>query len=121
MASCFGFDEKLSCRDRVFIAVSLAAMLLLTVPADAHWKGLPFMLGQGGVCRTAKILVPLMLFGTVWGFIRKKFYRTAVFVFLAALFFYAPVGVASAGMFLLLPFALVRNFMPERNRLQNNP
>lgn len=79
----------------------------------AYWKGLPFMLGQGIFLRLTGIAVPLLLLGVIGGFIRKKSYRWAVFVFLSALFFYAPVGMLASGMFLLLPLICGR-FISEQ-------
>ena len=88
-------------------------MLTLTVPVQAYWRGLPFMLGQGIFLHLAGILIPLLLLGIVWRFIRRKLYFEAAFVFLSALFFYAPVYVSAVGMFLLLPWILWRNVSAE--------
>ena len=67
------------------------------------------MLGQGIFLRLAGMAVPLLLFGVILGFIRKNSYRIAVFIFLSAFFFYAPVGFIAVGMFLLLPQILFRH------------
>lgn len=116
MTAVFSCDPgELSRRETCVMNLSLGAMLLLTVPACAHWKGLPFMLGQGVFLRAAGIIVPVLLFCVIWGFLRKKSYRAAVFVFLAAFFFYAPAGVLAAGMFLLLPLVLWRNLPCGKN------
>lgn len=101
--------KTLSRKDLLSVFSALFLMLTLTVPFQAYWRGLPFMLGQGILLRLAGILIPLLLFGIIWGFIRRKLYFEAAFVFLSALFFYAPVYVLAVGMFLLLPWILWRN------------
>ena len=109
MAAAAWDGWKLSRREICAVIFSLGTMLLLTVPACAYWKGLPFMLGQGIFLRSMSAAVPLLLLGVIWGFIRRKSYRTAVFVFLSAFFFYAPTGFLAVGMFLLLPLILFRH------------
>ena len=101
--------KTLSRKDSLSVFSALFLMLTLTVPFQAYWRGLPFMLGQGILLRLAGILIPLLLFGIIWGFIRRKLYFEAAFVFLSALFFYAPVYVSAVGMFLLIPWILWRN------------
>ena len=101
--------KTLSRKDLHLVFFALFLMLTLTVPVQAYWRGLPFMLGQGILLRLAGVLVPLLLLGIVWRFIRRKLYFEAAFVFLSALFFYAPVYVLAVGMFLLLPWILWRN------------
>ncbi len=106
--------KTLSRKDSLSVFSALFLMLTLTVPVQAYWRWLPFMLGQGVFLRLAGIIVPLLLFGVIWGFIRRKLYFEAAFVFLSALFFYAPVYVLAVGMFLLLPWVLWRNIRLNR-------
>ena len=105
--------KTLSRKDLFLVFSGLFLMLTLTVPVQAYWRGLPFMLGQGIFLHLAGILIPLLLLGIVWRFIRRKLYFEAAFVFLSALFFYAPVYVSAVGMFLLLPWILWRNVSAE--------
>ena len=102
--------KTLSRKDILLVSASLCCMLTLTVPFQAHWKGLPFMLGQGPFLRFAGIAVVLLLLGVIGRFIRKKLYAEAALIFLSAFFFYAPVCVLAAGMFLLLPWSLWRHW-----------
>ncbi len=101
--------KTLSLKDSFPVFSGLFLMLTLTVSVQAYWRGLPFMLGQGILLRLAGVLVSLLLLGIVWRFIRRKLYFEAAFVFLSALFFYAPVYVLAVGMFLLIPWILWRN------------
>ncbi|MBR7108003.1 MAG: hypothetical protein IKC89_06280 [Lentisphaeria bacterium] len=99
-------------RSRIFIGIAL--MLLLTVPFNAHWKGAPFMLGDGLFLRLTQAAVPIYITALIFECLKKKQLRTGTFIFLCALFFYAPYQVLGSGLLLLLPWTALRQWLPEK-------
>jgi len=109
--------DALGTRMRFAVVLLLCAMTALTLPYRAPWRGVPFLLGDGLFLRLAGVVVPVALFCAVFLLIRRKRYPAAGFVFLSAVFYYSPPEVPAAGMFLLLPWIVVRPFLPQIQRV----
>ena len=110
--------QELSRKEICLISAGVLGMLILTVPVNAPWRGLPLGLGDGVCLHLFFWLIPIFLFGIIWKMIREKKYRTALFLFLSAVFFHVPAEISAAGMFLLIPYLPLRHFLPEKwNRL----
>ncbi|MBR7104716.1 MAG: hypothetical protein IKC65_07215 [Lentisphaeria bacterium] len=109
--------KKLSKSDVVKSLTGVILLFLLGLPFRAHWKGLPFLLGDKLFLRFVSAAVPIFLFVVIFGLIRRKHYPAALFLFLCALFFYGPPELLAGGMFLLLPWVAARAFLPQMERV----
>lgn len=87
---------------RAAIISGLFLLASLALPYHASWRGLPFMLGEGLFLRIASVAIPVYLGIIVLYLIRQKQFPAAIFLSLAALFYYSPPEVTAAAMFLLL-------------------
>jgi hypothetical protein len=113
--------DVLGTRMKFAVVLLLCAMTALTLPYRAPWRGVPFLLGDGLFLRLAGVAIPVALFAAVFLLIRRKKYPAAGFVFLSAVFYYAPPEVPAGGMFLLLPWIVVRPFLPQIQRAVKFP
>ena len=72
------------------------------------------MIGKGWFLSSTQIVIPIFITALVFDCLRKKQLNCALFVFLCALFFYAPPLVLGCGMLLLLPYLALRQWLPEK-------
>lgn len=106
--------DALSKKAKWHTAAGILLMIFVTTPFYAHWKGAPFMIGDGLILRITQAVIPVYLTVLIFMMMRNKHWRTAVFIFCSALFFYAPVEILGAGMLLLFPWMGLRQWLPEK-------
>ena len=111
---CVDFDEETGKWQRLRIIIAVVLMMLFNTPFNAHIKGAPFMLGDGLFLRLMQVAIPVYMTVLVFECLKKKHLRTGTFVFLCALFFYAPYWILGCGLLLLLPWIALRQWLPEK-------
>ena len=119
------FPDELPRRYRCALIAGIILMVTLTLPCSANLQILPLLRGNILLIRAAAIIIPVFLLALTVQLFRIKAVRPAVFLLLAALFYYLPFFFLAAGM-LLLPFSFMKkqawNFLrkPLRCFLRKN-
>jgi hypothetical protein len=107
------FWSELSWKELLPLCAVLTGTLLFTTPWSAPWQGMPLALGDSLFLKFCAVLFPCFAGAvTLCLWVRKK-YLPALFLLLSFLFFHLPPFFLASGMFLLLPWLLVRRFFHQ--------
>ena len=107
------FWSELSWKELLSLCAALIGTLLFTTPWSAPWQGMPLALGDSLFLKFCAVLFPCFAGAvTLYLWVRKK-YLPALFLLLSFLFFHLPPFFLASGMFLLLPWLLVRRFFHQ--------